>query len=87
MKIWPIYQIKNKLNNIVSKGKDKLENENHHDVVLKIKCAECDMNYIGQTKRAFKTRIKEHKNNINLSDKSKHSVVTLQRINNDHDMN
>jgi len=43
------------------------------NIVYKIKFNECDVSYVGQTKRQIRTRIKEHRNNIKL-DKTRHSV-------------
>ena len=70
----------------MKKGKYKSDKENQHNVMYQIECKNCEANYIGQTKRALKTRIKEHKNNINTTDPDKHSVITLHRLKNDHDM-
>jgi len=44
-------------------------------LVYKIHCKDCDVSYVGQTKRQLRTRIKEHRNNIKL-DESKHSVIS-----------
>jgi len=55
-------------------------------VVYKIDCRDCDLSYIGQTKRHLETRVKEHKININKRDNSQ-SVITQHRINNGHDFN
>lgn len=44
-----------------------LESGDAHFVVYKISCANCDAIYIGQTKRALTTRLKEHGTNIKLS--------------------
>jgi len=61
------YTIPKKLNNIIKKGKDKLDNKMNTGVVYKLECNDCEKVYIGQTKRHLETRIKEHKNNIRNS--------------------
>ena len=33
-------------------------------MIYKISCLDCDVSYVGQTKRKVKTRIKEYKANI-----------------------
>jgi len=38
------------------------------NVVYKIHCKDCDVSYVGQTKRQIKIRIKEHRNNIKLNE-------------------
>ena len=86
IKVKPIYKVGNKLNSIVKRGKEKLNKINQHNVVYKIDCDNCDSCYIGETKRAVGIRIKEHRQNINLTDSDKHNVVTLHRINTGHNM-
>ena len=81
------YKIKNKLSSIVKKGKDKLDKGDQHNVVYKIACINCEMVYIGETKRTLKTRIKEHRDNINLTNSDNHNAITLHRIEKGHDMN
>lgn len=49
------------------------------NVVYKINCADCNKFYIGQTKKHFETRIKEHRNDIKKLKNdinSNHSVVS-----------
>lgn len=81
----PVYKIPNKLNYIVKKGKDKLLNKEQQNVVYKIECGDCKASYIGQTKRVFDTRLKEHQRNIK-EDPDKHNVITLHKIHNNHVM-
>lgn len=58
--ISPIYSNKNKLNNLVKLGKDITDiNEKTH-IIYKIDCSECSATYIGQSKRKFCQRVKEH---------------------------
>ena len=65
----------NNLNRFIKVQKDKSISNNHNNVVYKINCKDCDVSYVGQTKRQLRTRLKEHSNNIKL-DSSKHSVVS-----------
>ena len=37
------------------------------NVIYRISCNECDASYMGQISRQLKTRISEHKNDINRS--------------------
>ena len=53
-------------------------------VVYKIDCVNCNLSYIGQTKRHLETRLKEHRANINKRDNFQ-SVVNQHRLNNSHD--
>jgi len=52
-------------------------------VVYKIYCKDCDVSYVGQTKRQLRTRVKEHRNNIKL-DESKHSVISEHMLSCNH---
>ena len=77
------YRCINKLNNIVKVHKDTVQRTENNNVVYRIACNNCDATYVGQSKRQLKTRIKEHRTNIN-SDPDKHSVVSNHVINYNH---
>ena len=49
----------------------------------KLQCQDYDATYIGQTGRLLKTRIKEHKNQINRKT-SCESVITQHRLDHSH---
>jgi len=78
------YTIPKKLDTLIKSGKDKLDLQRVTEIVYKINCKNCDMAYIGQTKRHLGTRIKEHKSNIKNSS-GNFSVVTEHRLNFNHD--
>ncbi|EFN60978.1 hypothetical protein EAG_13289, partial [Camponotus floridanus] len=59
------YSVPNKLNRLIKAHKDQLPRENLSNVVYKIPCNDCTATYVGQTGRQLKTRIKEHRSNIN----------------------
>jgi len=81
------YRCLNKLNKFIKTHKDREpRSSNNNKVIYKISCKNCDVTYVGQTKRQLKTRLKEHKNNIRL-DHSKHSVVSEHIINFNHNFN
>ncbi|KAG5313537.1 MOS1T transposase, partial [Pseudoatta argentina] len=70
------YRCLNKFNKFIKVHKDKnQQKKNNNDVIYKLNCNNCDVSYVGQTKRQLQIRIKEHRNNIKL-DQSKHSVIT-----------
>ncbi|EZA62937.1 hypothetical protein X777_15529, partial [Ooceraea biroi] len=75
-----IFTISKKLDCVIKRGKDLLNNARKSDVVYRIDCGDCESCYIGQTtKRHLKTRIREH-----MSDIKKHcdnqSVVSKHRL-------
>lgn len=80
------YSCKNKLNRYIVTGKDKLEQMEKSGIVYQINCNNCEASYVGQTKRKLKTRIKEHINDIRKNPDS-HSVISMHRINYDHNFN
>ena len=80
------YRCLNKLNRIIKTHKDKNLHSQNSSVVYKINCNDCDASYVGQTKRQLKTRIKEHKNNIN-GNINRFSVISEHIIKEKHDFN
>lgn len=79
-----VHNIPNKLNCLIKLGKDRLHRDYRTDVVYKINCKDCDISYIGQTKRHLSTRIKEHFRNIKMHS-SNLSVVSKHKIEYNHD--
>jgi len=59
-----VYKITKKLNTLIKRGKDILHNNDKTNVVHKLNCKNCNVSYIGQTKRHLRTRVKEHSSNI-----------------------
>ena len=49
------------LRKILSHPKDRIPDDNKSNVVYKINCLDCDASYVGETGRALKTRISEHR--------------------------
>ncbi|XP_072025290.1 uncharacterized protein [Amphiura filiformis] len=50
----------NTLRNLLVHPKDKIESNKTCEVVYRVDCKGCDKTYIGETGRAFGTRLKEH---------------------------
>ena len=44
---------------------DKVKKEDTSEIVYEVKCSYCEKVYIGESRREFGTRIKEHQGNIN----------------------
>ena len=73
------------LNHIFSKPKDPVSKEQKSDAIYSIPCNDCNQEYIGQTKRQFGTRLKEHQKAVALSRKdnsalSEHTCQTNHTI-------
>jgi len=64
---------------MVEAQKDYLPIGMNKNVEYKLACKNCDVAYVGQTKRKLNTRIAEHKKDINKKT-SNHSVITEHRI-------
>lgn len=77
------YRCLNNLSKFIRVQKDKNVYNGNNNVVYKIKCKDCEVSYVGQTKRKLRTRLKEHINNIKF-DSSKHSVVSEHIVNEQH---
>jgi len=80
------YSSFNTLNKFIKRGKDKIDLMSQNEIVYKINCLNCNSSYVGQTKRQFKTRLKEHKSDINKKNGNL-SVVSNHRLEHNHDMN
>ena len=63
---------------MIKTQKDPIPANMKKNVVYRISCNECDASYVGQTSRQLKTRISEHKNDINRSKPTK-SVMSEHR--------
>ncbi|EFN67960.1 hypothetical protein EAG_10498, partial [Camponotus floridanus] len=63
---------------------DSLHIEDTTNVVHKLNYKDCNVSYIGQTKRHLRTRVKEHCNNIKLHN-TNHSVVSKHKSDSGHD--
>ena len=57
------------LNNIFAKPKGPVPKKQKSDAIYSIPCNDCNQEYIGQTKRQFETRLKEHQKAVSLSKK------------------
>jgi len=79
-----IHSCKNKLSKFITTEKDHINKMKQNNVVYKIKCKDCDANYVGQTKRQLQTRIKEHRTDINKKS-GLPSVISTHRLSQKHD--
>jgi len=73
-----------KLNRIVKAQKDHLPTGMNKNVVYKLAYKNCDVAYVGQTKRKLNTRIAEHKKILTKNFQS-FGYTELHRIEFDHD--
>lgn len=80
MQIRTIPKINRNLSHVIKKGKDKSEKAKQNNVVYKLNCNDCDVVYVGQSKRAISVRVDEHK-------KSKNSVIYEHNTTNKHNFN
>ena len=77
--IIPIPKINKNLQTFVRLGKDKCKKMDKCGTVYKINCKNCDVCYIGESKRPLNVRISEHKNN-----KNEKAVINLHQKNFNH---
>ena len=56
--------MRDKLTNVIKRGKDPDKKLDKTNVVYKLKCNVCKASYIGETKRALSFRFEEHKRDI-----------------------
>ncbi|EFN74754.1 hypothetical protein EAG_01936, partial [Camponotus floridanus] len=65
----------NKLNIFIKTHKDPIPKLDNNNVVYGINCLNCEAMYIGQTKRKLKTRISEHRRNLNMKTKGQFVIT------------
>ena len=73
------------MGHIFAKPKDPVTKEQRTDAIYSIPCNDCDNEYIGQTKRQFGTRLKEHQKAVFFCKKensalSEHTCLTNHTI-------
>ena len=73
------------LNHVFEKPMDLVPKEQKSDALYSIPSNDCNQEYIGQTKRQFRTRLKEHQKAVSLSKKdncalSEHTCQTNHTI-------
>ena len=81
-----VFKLPQKLGGLLGSFKDAIEPEYRQGAIYKINCSDCDQCYIGETKRWFETRKKEHMRDVKNSDNnatalSKHPVELGHSIN------
>lgn len=79
-------QLINKLGNkesLIKHLKDPIPRLQKQNTVYLIECKDCDLQYIGQTKRKLQDRINEHKRNIK-EHHNRHNSLTKHRIETQH---
>ena len=69
---------------VFAKPKDPVPKEQKSDAIYSILCNNYNQEYIGQTKRQFGTRLKEHQKAVSLSKKD-NSAVGAHVPNKSHD--
>ena len=74
-----VFKPPQKLGGLLSSFKDAIEPGYRQGAIYKINCSDCDQCYIGETKRWFETRKKEHMSDVknsgnNATALSKHAV-------------
>jgi len=62
---------------LFSKVKDKDDISQQSNIVYKINCNNCNTCYIGQTKQYFKDRLRQHKNDCNITNINKVNKTAL----------
>ena len=62
------------------KPKDPVSTQDTRGVIYKISCNECSKTYIGESKRKFKTRIKEHKKAVAQLEAHKSALAEHHKV-------
>ena len=63
------------LGHIFAKPKDPVKTNQKIHAIYSIPCGDCEKEYLGQSKRQFGTRIKEHQKTVSTLDKGKSTLA------------
>ena len=63
------------MGHIFAKPKDPVETNQKTRAIYSIPCGDCDKEYLGQSKRQFGTRLKEHQKAVSTLDKGKSALA------------
>jgi len=74
-----------KLSSIIKVQKDPLPSLSHSNVVYKLRYAQCDASYVGQTRRLLKTRIDEHRSHIRRNTNQSFVITNTLEFSHDFD--
>ena len=80
-----VFKPPRKIGQLLPSPKDHLDLNFRQGAIYEIPCGDCDLKYIGETKRSFNTRKKEHLKDVTKGDHartalSKHAVSTSHEI-------
>ena len=73
------------LHKILPSPKDPIPTEKTHNIIYKLDCKDCDDVYIGESKRAYQTRIGEHISAVRKADTKRYETDHCWKFN--HDFN
>lgn len=82
----PVYNVYHKLRANLPSIKDKIPPDKRTGMVYKIPYRDCNSCYIDQTGRTLKTRVREHRKNVN-ENVIKHTALTKHLTEYDHPFN
>ena len=63
------------LRKILPSPKDPISTEKKHNIIYKLDCKDCDAVYIGESKRAYQTRIGEHISAVRKADTKRYETA------------
>ena len=70
-----------KLSGLLSSFKDVIEPRYRQEAIYNTNCSDCDQCYIGETKRWFETRKKEHMRDVKNTDNNATAFAKHERLN------
>ena len=73
-----VFKPPQKLGGLLSSFKDAIEPGYRQGAIYKINCSDCDQCYIGETKRWFETRKKEHMRDVKMATTTQQLSLSTQ---------
>ena len=65
------------LRKILPSSEDPIPTEKKHNIIYMLDCKDCDAVYIGESKRAYQTRIGEHISAVRKADTKRYETADL----------
>ena len=75
-----VFKPQRTMRQLLVRVKERIPPENQREVVYEVPCKDCELKYIGETKRSLKTRMAEHKYAVRRGDERNGIAVHVHQL-------